>query len=292
VVSAPANPSPFCRLASGKFMRSRQAFFRSGCVWNFLDADRDGTPRFGPQGVEPSLVACSNGWCHRLIPTPRRTHCCFRPPATGRFVGADCDASTQKRAATCANAPAPNTARWRHRWSRRGFAVLVPERLGHGATGGRYLEDQGGCDEADYPLRARDREEIAAALSFCAPSFAGRAARSLSGTRLEPGARWRYRAKVRKALRHYCIRSGRGGHANDFLQSGLLRATYADFIGGEFARPRACRDLAGSGQRSYFSPALSAAAGRRIRGGGGQVEFRVLAHPAARATGWRKPRPA
>ena len=32
----------------------------------------------------------------------------------------------------------------------RGFAVLVPERPGHGATGGKYLEDQGGCDEADY----------------------------------------------------------------------------------------------------------------------------------------------
>ena len=31
-----------------------------------------------------------------------------------------------------------------------GFAVLVPERPGHGATGGKYLEDQGGCDEADY----------------------------------------------------------------------------------------------------------------------------------------------
>ncbi len=32
----------------------------------------------------------------------------------------------------------------------RGFAVLVPERPGHGATGGKYLEDQGGCDDADY----------------------------------------------------------------------------------------------------------------------------------------------
>src|SRR3569623_2775942 len=37
----------------------------------------------------------------------------------------------------------------------RGFAVLVPERLGHGATGGRYVEDQGGCDEADYARSGR-----------------------------------------------------------------------------------------------------------------------------------------
>src|SRR6202035_6151806 len=49
----------------------------------------------------------------------------------------------------------------------RGFAVLVPERPGHGATGGRYLEDQGGCDEADYVRAGRaTADSIAAALAF------------------------------------------------------------------------------------------------------------------------------
>jgi len=37
----------------------------------------------------------------------------------------------------------------------RGFAVLVPQRLGHGATGGKYIEDQGGCNEADYAQAGR-----------------------------------------------------------------------------------------------------------------------------------------
>ena len=51
----------------------------------------------------------------------------------------------------------------------RGFAVLVPERLGHGATGGKYLEDQGGCDEADYAKSGRaTADEIAAAMGFAA----------------------------------------------------------------------------------------------------------------------------
>ena len=62
----------------------------------------------------------------------------------------------------------------------RGFAVLVPERPGHGATGGHYLEDQGGCDEADYAqLRPRDRGQIiAAALASCAARISsGRTAR-------------------------------------------------------------------------------------------------------------------
>ena len=49
----------------------------------------------------------------------------------------------------------------------RGFAVLVPERPGHGATGGKYLEDQGGCDEADYSRAGRaTADEISAALNY------------------------------------------------------------------------------------------------------------------------------
>src|SRR5713101_1594094 len=49
----------------------------------------------------------------------------------------------------------------------RGFAVLVPERLGHGATGGRYLENQGGCDEADYSRSGRaTADAIALALDY------------------------------------------------------------------------------------------------------------------------------
>ncbi len=45
--------------------------------------------------------------------------------------------------------------------------MLVPERLGHGATGGKYLEDQGGCDDADYAKSGRaTADEIAAAAGF------------------------------------------------------------------------------------------------------------------------------
>ncbi|MBU2407837.1 MAG: dihydrofolate reductase family protein [Gammaproteobacteria bacterium] len=41
----------------------------------------------------------------------------------------------------------------------RGFAVLVPQRPGHGKTGGPYLEDQDGCDNAEYNLSARSTGE-------------------------------------------------------------------------------------------------------------------------------------
>ena len=45
--------------------------------------------------------------------------------------------------------------------------VLVLERLGQGATGGPYLEHQGGCDEADYARSGRDSaDQIKLALEF------------------------------------------------------------------------------------------------------------------------------
>src|SRR5262249_56462216 len=50
---------------------------------------------------------------------------------------------------------------------RHGFAVAVPQRPGHGATGGEYREDQGGCDDADFAragLGAAD--SIAAAVAY------------------------------------------------------------------------------------------------------------------------------
>src|SRR5271167_1723226 len=41
----------------------------------------------------------------------------------------------------------PTSAHW---FAQRGYAVVVPQRPGHGQTGGRYLEDQGSCADADY----------------------------------------------------------------------------------------------------------------------------------------------
>ncbi len=49
----------------------------------------------------------------------------------------------------------------------RGFAVIVPQRLGHGKTGGPYLEDPEGCDSGEYVLSAQATgEAIEAAMNF------------------------------------------------------------------------------------------------------------------------------
>ena len=91
----------------------------------------------------------------------------FRPPGDGPFrLAVIAHASTQN-VLRRAQMPQPEYRALAAWLVARGFAVLVPERPGHGATGGRYLEDQGGCDEADYSRAGRaTADEIAAALDY------------------------------------------------------------------------------------------------------------------------------
>src|SRR5207237_9688420 len=122
---------------------------------------------FGAQGAEgrPSRL---QQW---LVPSPDSgspAHAImFRPPGDGPFpLAVIAHASTQNvlRRAQMLQPEYRALAAW---LVARGFAVLVPERPGHGATGGRYLEDQGGCDEADYVKAGRaTADSIAAALQF------------------------------------------------------------------------------------------------------------------------------
>src|SRR4029078_3805139 len=82
-----------------------------------------------------------------------------RPPGDGPFPLAVIAHASTQNVLRRAQMPQPEyraPAAW---LVARGFAVLVPERPGHGATGGRYIEDQGGCDEADYARSGRATAE-------------------------------------------------------------------------------------------------------------------------------------
>jgi dienelactone hydrolase len=161
----------------------------------------------------------------------------------------------------------------------RGFAVLVPERLGHGATGGRYVEDQGGCDEADYAHSGRaTAEEISLALDYLLKqdfirkdaavvlghSAGGWGALALAGT--DP--------KAISAI--IAFAPGRGGHANDepnrICASHALVTAAAEF--GKAARVPVTWFVADND--SYFAPPFSRGLADAFRGGGGKVDFRKL----------------
>jgi dienelactone hydrolase len=160
-----------------------------------------------------------------------------------------------------------------------GFAVLVPERLGHGATGGRYVEDQGGCDEADYARSGRaTAAEISLALDFLRKqdfvrqdkvvvlghSAGGWGALALANT--DPNA-------ISAII---AFAPGRGGRANDepnrICAPQTLLAAAAEF--GKAARIPVTWLVAAND--SYFAPAFSRQLADAFRGGGGKVDFRTL----------------
>src|ERR1700760_78136 len=113
------------------------------------------TPALGPQGAEGD----PNREQQWLVPTPlpdRPAHAVlFRPPGEGPFRLVLIAHATTQNVLRRAQMPQPEYRALAAYLVGRGFAVLVPERPGHGATGGAYLEGQGGCDEADYAKSGR-----------------------------------------------------------------------------------------------------------------------------------------
>src|SRR6266404_2785613 len=113
-------------------------------------------PALGAQGAE--------GEPHRLqqwlVPSPdlaTAAHAVlFRPPGEGPFPLAVIAHASTQNVLRRAQMPQPEYRALAARLLARGFAVLVPERLGHGATGGRYLDDGG---KVNFRVRAPSGSE-------------------------------------------------------------------------------------------------------------------------------------
>jgi dienelactone hydrolase len=162
----------------------------------------------------------------------------------------------------------------------RGFAVLVPERLGHGATGGRYREDQGGCDEADYISAGRaTAEAIAAALGYLrGQSFIRQDGAAIVG---HSAGAWGALALAGENPQGVssiiAFAPGRGGHANDFPGQVCAPHTLLSSAGEFGKRARVPVTWLVAANDTYFSPLLSRQLTDAFRSSGGRVEFRVLA---------------
>ncbi|MGY4448940.1 pimeloyl-ACP methyl ester carboxylesterase [Bradyrhizobium sp. i1.3.1] len=157
--------------------------------------------------------------------------------------------------------------------------MLVPERLGHGATGGRYVEDQGGCDEADYARSGRaTATEISLALDFLRKQDFVRqdSAVVLGHSAGGWGALALANADPNAISAIIALAPGRGGHANDepnrICAPQTLLAAVAEF--GKAARIPVTWLVATND--SYFAPAFSRQLADAFRGGGGKVDFRTL----------------
>jgi dienelactone hydrolase len=161
----------------------------------------------------------------------------------------------------------------------RGFTVVVPERPGHGATGGPYLEDQSGCADADY-VRAGNgtADSIGAVLAFMrAQSFIKKDGVIVIGHSAGGfGALALAARNVEGLAQIVTFAPGRGGHADDkpnnVCAPDRLVAAFQQF--GRNARVPVTWLVAQND--TYFAPGLSKRMADAFRSSGGKVDFRVL----------------
>lgn len=237
------------------------------------------TPAYGPAGPEGE----PNREQQWLVPTPvagRPAHAVlYRPAGEGPFRLAVIAHATTQNALRRAQMPQPEYRPLAAFLVAHGFAVLVPERLGHGATGGPYLEDQGGCDAADYAASGRaTAEQVRLALDFLRRQpFVIPDAATVIG---QSAGAWGALALAGEDPRTFSVivafAPGRGGHANDIEnQICAPHALIAAAQGfGRGARVPVTWLVAAND--TYFSPAFSKKLVEAFRAGGGKAEFRVL----------------
>jgi dienelactone hydrolase len=236
-------------------------------------------PTLGAQGAEGE----PNRLQQWLVPTPDPATAAravlFRPPGEGPFPLAVIAHASTQNVLRRAQMPQPEYRALAAWLVTRGFAVLVPERPGHGATGGKYLEDQGGCDEADYAKSGRaTAEEIAAAAALLRrQSFIRADGMVVIG---HSAGAWGALALAGEDPKNIAaivaFAPGRGGHANDLpnrvCAPHTLTAAAAGF--GKTARVRVTWLVAAND--SYFSPAFSRQLADAFRAGGAKADFHVL----------------
>ena len=235
--------------------------------------------KFGAQGAEGE----PNRKQQWLVPSPDpniAAHALlFRPPGDGPFpLALIAHASTQNELRR-AQMPQPEYRALAAWLVARGYAVLVPERPGHGATGGPYLEDQAGCDEANYSRSGyATADSIKAAFNFLrAEPFIRQDGAVIVG---HSAGAWGALAFAdqdpKQVAMIIAFAPGRGGHANDVPNQvcapKTLIASAAEF--GEDARVPVIWLVAAND--SYFSPELSKQIADAFRAGGDKVDFRVL----------------
>ncbi len=235
---------------------------------------------FGAQGAEGQ----PNRRQQWLVPSPDpdlAAHALlFRPAGEGPFPLALIAHATTQNALRRAQMPQPEYRALAAWLVARGYAVLVPERPGHGLTGGKYLEDQGGCDDANYSRAGyATADSIKAALSYLSvqPFIRPGGAIIVGHSAGAWGALALASEDPKAVAAIVAFAPGRGGHANDqpnqVCAPRTLMSSAAEF--GEDARVPVTWLVAGND--SYFTPDLSRQLADAFRAGGDKVDFRVLA---------------
>lgn len=236
-------------------------------------------PAPGPQGVEGEPNRRQQWLVPSADPAVAAHALLFRPIGDGPFRLAVIAHATSQNVLRRAQMSQPEYRALASWLVTRGFAVLVPERPGHGATGGRYLEDQGGCDEADFAKAGRaTADSIAAALDFMrGQSFIRPDGAVIIGHSAGAWGALALAARNPQGMAAViAFAPGRGGHANDMPNQVCAPHTLLA-AAGEFGKTaRLPLTWLVAANDTYFSPELSRRMADAFRSSGGKVDFRLL----------------
>jgi dienelactone hydrolase len=162
----------------------------------------------------------------------------------------------------------------------RGFAVIIPQRLGHGKTGGPYLEDPEGCDNGEYALSAQATgEAIEAAMTFMrAQPFIRKDAAVIAGHDAGGWGALSLADQSPKSVSAIVVFSpGRGGRkdnrAGSVCAPDKLIAAVTDF--GDGAKVPVSWFVAQND--SYFTPEFSKQMADAFAEEAGAVDFQIVA---------------
>jgi dienelactone hydrolase len=233
----------------------------------------------GPQGPEQGVIR-QQSW---LIPAQDRVTLMratvFRPPGSGPFPLAVINHGTTQNELRRAGYRLPQYAALTGWLVARGYVVAVPQRPGHGETGGPYYEAQGGCANADFAKAGLGAAaNIAAAIDYLSRQAFVRKTGTVAFGHSAGG--WGVLALATQVLRPLsgvvAFAPGLGGRADDVAGKNCApdRLVAAARAYGEKARVPSLWLYASND--SYFSPELSMRMVSAFRGAGGHAEYQLL----------------
>ena len=218
----------------------------------------------------------------------------FRPAGNGPFRLAVINHGSEQDSGRRQKSQTPEFPQLTNWFLDRGYAVVLPERPGHGG-GGRYIEDQGGCAKADYIKSGNGAaDSIEAAIAYLQRQpFVEPRGIVVAGHSAGAWGSLAYAARHPLGVRAVInFSGGRGGHnfnkpLNNCSPERLVTAA------GVFGRTTRVPTLWLYAENdTYFPPALSQAMAGAFQNAGGRAEYHLLpplagdGHFVIRSTEW------
>jgi dienelactone hydrolase len=233
----------------------------------------------GPQGAEQGADRRQLWLIPSSLPGVAMHATVLRPPGAGSFPLMVMNHGSTQSAERRIEMPLPTYHALSMWFVQHGYVVVLPMRPGHGETGGRYLEDQKGCDDADYQTAGQATAvSIEAAITYMTRQpFVRRNGVVVVGQSAGGWGALALASQNPSGLRAVInFAGGRGGRSydrpnNNCAPERLLEAARAF---GSTSRIPTLWIYAEND--SYFAPRLSRGLAEAFRTAGGRVDYQLL----------------